>query len=110
MQFGDSVAADVSDGDARAETLAIRFANSESKSSFPLQLFLFLHNSNHAFRLDANKFKTAFENAQKENAEIFSKASSSGEEKKEKVGDEKVAAAAESDKTEAEQAKPTQDA
>ncbi|KAH8801601.1 hypothetical protein F5884DRAFT_685025, partial [Xylogone sp. PMI_703] len=48
-----SAAADVSDGEPEAQTLAIRFANSEN----------------------ANLFKDAFLKAQKENEELFAKAS-----------------------------------
>jgi Ran-binding protein 1 len=57
-----SVAADVSEGAPSAETLAIRFGNSESSP------FLNLTN------LDANLFKTHFEKAQTENAKIFAAA------------------------------------
>lgn len=56
-----NAAADVSEGEAEAVTLAIRFANSEN----------------------ANLFKDAFIKAQKENEALFSAASSAAPEKKE---------------------------
>lgn len=77
-----NAAADVSEGEAEAVTLAIRFANSESKpSSHPhpkravdqkmtTRLLTWL-----VMRVaDANLFKDAFLKAQKENEEVFNKA------------------------------------
>lgn len=57
-----SVAADVSEGAPTAETLAIRFGNSEST------LLKFTN-------IDANLFKTHFEKAQSENTKLFASSS-----------------------------------
>ncbi len=56
--------ADVSEGVPTVETLAIRFGNSES--TYLCWIILML---------DANLFKTHFENAQRENLKIFSQKS-----------------------------------
>lgn len=57
--------ADVSEGEPEAQTLAIRFANSESK-------FLLLGQSDRVLIVaDANLFKEAFEKAQQENESLF---------------------------------------
>lgn len=74
-----NAAADVSEGEPEAVTLAIRFANSESKCpgwslvpagngrSWPIV------SSSTDCIIDANQFKDAFIKAQKENEEIFNK-------------------------------------
>lgn len=78
-----NAAADVSEGEAEAATLAIRFANAESK--FVLHQSRCYTSSNWQFdnqmrilRLmllaDANLFKDAFVKAQQENEALFSKA------------------------------------
>ena len=61
-----NVAADVSEGEPEAQTLAIRFANSESKSSLPVD-------SQGASNVDtdANLFKEAFMKAQQDNEKLF---------------------------------------
>ena len=63
-----NAAADVSEGEPEAQTLAIRFANPESKLGqsidYPLCLLTLL---------DANLFKEAFIKAQQENEQLFSK-------------------------------------
>jgi Ran-binding protein 1 len=56
-----NVAADVSEGEPEALTLAIRFANSDN----------------------ANQFKDAFLKAQKENESLFKKSAEASEDKKE---------------------------
>lgn len=61
-----NAAADVSEGEPEAQTLAIRFANSEST----LNRILFLEPAN-AFSTDANLFKDAFIKAQHENEKLF---------------------------------------
>lgn len=75
-----NAAADVSEGEAEAVTLAIRFANSESMS---LMSFLrwFMLDTDHFFlpSSDANLFKDAFISAQKANEEIFNASSSAAE-------------------------------
>jgi len=63
-----NAAADVSEGEPEAQTLAIRFANSESKlipgiSTVDCPLM--------ARRADANLFKEAFIKAQQENEALF---------------------------------------
>jgi Ran-binding protein 1 len=59
-----NVAADVSEGEPEAQTLAIRFANSESKSGcLPCWRVLTM--------TDANLFKEAFITAQQENEKLF---------------------------------------
>ena len=62
-----NVAADVSEGEPEAQTLAIRFANSESKcfAISPKEV-------QQLTRLDANLFKEAFIMAQQENEKLFS--------------------------------------
>lgn len=63
-----NVAADVSEGEPTAETLAIRFANSDSKSPGYIKI------QKRAYLLtiiDANLFKESFEQAQKDNAKLF---------------------------------------
>ena len=60
-----NVAADVSEGEPEAQTLAIRFGNSESKCTAPLVCA-------HANPLaDANLFKEAFIKAQQDNEALF---------------------------------------
>lgn len=60
-----NVAADVSEGEPEAQTLAIRFGNSESKYTQPLAC-------THANPLtDANLFKEAFIKAQQDNEALF---------------------------------------
>lgn len=63
-----NVAADVSEGEPEAQTLAIRFANSESGSCH-LQLIPSLILT---ISPDANLFKEAFLTAQQENEKLFS--------------------------------------
>jgi Ran-binding protein 1 len=60
-----NVAADVSEGEPEAQTLAIRFANSESQSNHPRFLWRVLT------VVDANLFKEAFITAQQENEKLF---------------------------------------
>lgn len=62
-----NAAADVSEGEPEAQTLAIRFANSESKIQILLRsgIVLYLRST------DANLFKDAFVNAQQENEALF---------------------------------------
>ena len=59
-----NAAADVSEGEPEAQTLAIRFANSESMCSSALteRMLIFA---------DANLFKDAFVKAQQENEALF---------------------------------------
>ena len=78
-----NAAADVSEGEPEAQTLAIRFANSDSKHN------LFSSSSKKAtcyiiyirslltltFSSDANSFKESFLKAQQENEAIFGKTS-----------------------------------
>jgi Ran-binding protein 1 len=62
-----NVAADVSEGEPEAQTLAIRFANSDSE-------FWFDHydlRSQLTSSTDANLFKEAFIKAQQENEKLF---------------------------------------
>ncbi|KAK3812082.1 MAG: ran/spi1 binding protein [Benniella sp.] len=74
-----NVTSDISDEDVTgAQTLAIRFANSEA----------------------AGKFKDAFENAQKINAEVKAKTQGSEEDKAENKGEEKETPKAEEEKEE----------
>jgi Ran-binding protein 1 len=61
-----NVAADVSEGEPEAQTLAIRFANSESESLFPTLLETLLIPIS-----DANLFKEAFIKAQQDNEKLF---------------------------------------
>ena len=68
-----NAAADVSEDEAEAVTLAIRFANSDSKSSMPASRRgrgEALTDGPSRFA-DANLFKDAFAKAQKENEAIF---------------------------------------
>lgn len=60
-----NASADVSEGEPEAQTLAIRFANSESKSAETRVLGSALT------EVDANLFKEAFEKAQQENSQVF---------------------------------------
>ena len=64
-----NAAADVSEGEPEAQTLAIRFANSESESDG------LRHNERPGLTMhtDANMFKEAFIKAQQENEALFSK-------------------------------------
>lgn len=62
-----NAAADVSEGEPEAQTLAIRFANSESE--FPYSHSKILHANEP--RADANAFKEAFIKAQQENEALF---------------------------------------
>ncbi len=64
-----NAAADVSEGEPEAQTLAIRFANSESKFSDTVNLSSLSANVNK----DANLFKEAFIKAQQENEALFAK-------------------------------------
>lgn len=71
-----NAAADVSEGEPEPQTLAIRFANSEStfQSSSTLLTFAMLkHNPP-----DANLFKEAFEKAQSDNEALFPKEAGAG--------------------------------
>ena len=61
--------ADVSEGEPEAQTLAIRFANSESKLISLSRCVLGYGFANTA--LDANLFKEAFEKAQQENEKLL---------------------------------------
>lgn len=65
--------ADVSEGEPEAQTLAIRFANSESKFHWVLFSFAFRVRSLLTPHLDANLFKEAFEKAALENEKLLSK-------------------------------------
>lgn len=64
-----NVAADVSEGEPEAQTLAIRFGNSESMKPLP-GLVLPLSTN---LATDANLFKEAFIKAQQENEALFVK-------------------------------------
>lgn len=64
------VAADVSEGVATAETLAIRFANSDSVFASPLMLERRISYIKSIRCIDAGQFKVAFEAAQRTNAEL----------------------------------------
>jgi Ran-binding protein 1 len=67
------VAADVSEGTPTAETLAIRFANSDSMFAFRyVRKRHVLYNIMHV--TDAGQFKVAFEAGQRTNADIVSQA------------------------------------
>ena len=75
-----NAAADVSEGEPEAQTLAIRFANTDSKMLQPSIRILLQFSSVSAdlffsFNLDANSFKESFLKAQQENEVIFSKTS-----------------------------------
>lgn len=63
-----NAAADVSEGEPEAQTLAIRFANSESKRIISSVDYLQRRLTQH---LDANLFKEAFIKAQQENEALF---------------------------------------
>ena len=65
-----NAAADVSEGEPEACTLAIRFANSESKPLSSLKSHS-RASTNHYPALDANQFKEAFIKAQQENEALF---------------------------------------
>jgi Ran-binding protein 1 len=60
-----NASADVSEGEPEAQTLAIRFANSESKSAETRVLGSALT------EVDANLFKESFEKAQQANSQVF---------------------------------------
>lgn len=62
-----NAAADVSEGEPEAQTLAIRFGNAESKSTTRRMA----RNIIADYVLDANLFKEAFIKAQQENEKIF---------------------------------------
>lgn len=62
-----NVAADVSEGEPEAQTLAIRFGNSDSKLYWPPGRMY--QRTDHV--LDANLFKEAFIKAQQDNEKIF---------------------------------------
>lgn len=64
-----NVAADVSEGEPEAQTLAIRFGNSESKCTSMYHAIRILISS-----IDANLFKEAFIKAQQENEALFKEA------------------------------------
>jgi len=64
-----NAAADVSEGEPEAQTLAIRFANSESKFFVPKYTTRRTNGMP-----DANLFKEAFIKAQQENEALFAKA------------------------------------
>lgn len=70
-----NAAADVSEGAPEAQTLAIRFGNSESELlSIFLSVWLFLYVTNGDCEFpDANLFKDAFIKAQQENEKLFAK-------------------------------------
>lgn len=61
------VHADYAEGEPTAETLAIRFANSESELSVKLP---WRHEPNEILRTDASNFKDEFEKAQHSNEEV----------------------------------------
>lgn len=70
-----NAAADVSEGEPEAQTLAIRFANSESK--LPVLAYMTLYRGALLIALcssDANQFRDAFTKAQHENEKLFDKA------------------------------------
>ena len=69
-----NAAADVSEGEPEAQTLAIRFGNSESKSSINDSIAIILQFAKSTIIIDANLFKEAFEKAQAENEKLFEKA------------------------------------
>ena len=66
-----NAAADVSEGEPEPQTLAIRFANSDSTCPHPLSLEL-LGIADQCYS-DANLFKESFIKAQKENEALFTK-------------------------------------
>lgn len=61
--------ADVSEGEPEPQTLAIRFANSDSKPYNAVKLPDCIAHG----KLDANEFKEAFIKAQQENQALFAK-------------------------------------
>ena len=69
-----NAAADVSEGEPEPQTLAIRFANSESKYYSQIAIVTVPK-----YRLDANLFKEAFITAQQENEKLFRAAAKSAE-------------------------------
>ena len=69
-----NAAADVSEGEPEACTLAIRFANSES---MPTTLLILVQLADEA--TDANLFKEAFIKAQQENEALFKADATDGE-------------------------------
>lgn len=66
-----NAAADVSEGEPEPQTLAIRFANSDSMLAYPPSLNRFLLTLTDIDRPDANLFKEAFIKAQQENEALF---------------------------------------
>jgi len=73
-----NAAADVSEGEAEAVTLAIRFANSDSKEQSPTLRGRLLIANCHPNQ-DANLFKDAFLKAQKDNEAFFEKPAAADE-------------------------------
>ena len=69
-----NAAADVSEGEPEPQTLAIRFANSESKYHSQTVIVKVAK-----YLLDANLFKEAFITAQQENEKLFRAAEKSAE-------------------------------
>lgn len=65
-----NAAADVSEGEPEAQTLAIRFANSDSKSNTP---YSYRYAITDRLITDANQFKEAFIKAQQDNEVLFAK-------------------------------------
>ena len=65
-----NAAADVSEGEPEAQTLAIRFANSDSKSYVLNSTMQSWRANDH---IDANLFKEAFIKAQQENEALLGK-------------------------------------
>ena len=86
-----NAAADVSEGEAEAVTLAIRFANAESK--LPSRRKLLRNTPKLTCIPDANLFKDAFIKAQKDNEAVFAGSgpapAATAEEKKEDATEEK---------------------
>ena len=67
-----NAAADVSEGEPEAQTLAIRFANPESEfSQHRCSIEVTFGNFADNGRIDANAFKEAFLKAQQENEKFF---------------------------------------
>ena len=62
-----NAAADVSEGEPEAQTLAIRFANSDSRGRFLCSVDVLAN----LVSTDANLFKDAFVKAQQENEALF---------------------------------------
>lgn len=72
-----NTAADVSEGEPEAQTLAIRFSNSESKSNASVHDLVMREMIDRLCFVDANEFKAAFVKAQQENKTLFSSSTSS---------------------------------